>query len=75
VPRLRDTLRRLLDAVRPVLPPDQYEHTASLVAAVAAAGGEGERLQRALVQRAAECAGRGSWLEGWWEEEVLHPTP
>ena len=52
VPRLRDTLERLLDSARPVLDADEYERTAALVAVAAAAGGEGEQLQKALVERA-----------------------
>ena len=57
--------RRATEAV-----PRARQRAAGLVAAVGAAGGEGERLQRLLMQRARDVEGTGSWLEGWWEEEV-----
>ncbi len=71
VPRLRDTLERLLESLRPLLPSDDLIAASGLVATAASAGGEGERLQRLLVERADSLRGRGSWLEEWWEKEAL----
>ena len=71
VPKLRDTLRRFLESVRPVWPPERYEEMLALVTGFGAAGGSGERLQRELVRRACSLKMQTSWLHEWWENERL----
>lgn len=49
IPKLEGTCRRYLDALRPLLPPDQYQRTEKIVKEFGRSGGDGEVLNRQLV--------------------------
>ena len=42
IPKLEGTCRRYLDALRPLLPPDQYQRTEKIVKEFGRSGGDGE---------------------------------
>ncbi|GFS05585.1 carnitine O-octanoyltransferase [Elysia marginata] len=74
VPDLDHTLEKYLDSVRPLVTPEEYKRTESIVRSFAAK--EGKYLQGRLKERA---EGQRNWLEKWWEDsaylEVRLPAP
>ena len=65
LPSLADTCERYLNSVRPLLTPEEYAHTAGVVADFQAAGGVGESLQSVLEEKART---ERNWMEEWWEQ-------
>eukprot|EP01087_Luapelamoeba_hula_P011261 TRINITY_DN3036_c0_g1_i1.p1 TRINITY_DN3036_c0_g1~~TRINITY_DN3036_c0_g1_i1.p1 ORF type:complete len:631 (+),score=89.67 TRINITY_DN3036_c0_g1_i1:346-2238(+) len=63
IPSLAETTGRYLDYVKPLITPQEYEHTAVLARAFA--NGEGQRLQEELVRLDNES--NTSWLNGFWD--------
>ncbi|TYZ58890.1 hypothetical protein PybrP1_008179 [[Pythium] brassicae (nom. inval.)] len=64
VPALRDTLERYVASLAPFLSESELAASRALAEDFAKPGGEGEALQRVLLQRAKELP---NWLEEWWE--------
>ena len=52
VPPLDQTLREYLQALEPLLPPDEFQHTQNKVLKFGQSGGLGPRLQEGLLRRA-----------------------
>jgi hypothetical protein len=71
VPKLRSTCEGFLESVRPLLSDDEFQHTTQIISDFASAGGQGERLQKALVEMAGKLEVGQSWIEKWWEEDFL----
>ncbi|KAL2219477.1 carnitine acetyl transferase [Thermoascus aurantiacus ATCC 26904] len=65
VPSLEETGRRYLKSVHPLLSPAEYERTSKAVEAFIRPGGEGEPLQKRLLERAAD-PNIKNWLTEWW---------
>ncbi|KAJ1915324.1 Carnitine O-acetyltransferase mitochondrial [Mycoemilia scoparia] len=68
VPQLEDTLKKLLDTVRPLVSTDEYKAIEKKVQFFASKDGMGPVLQARLKTRAEELAGKSSWLEEWWND-------
>lgn len=65
VPSLEETGRRYLKSVHPLLSPAEFERTSKAVEAFIRPGGEGEPLQKRLLERAADPNVK-NWLTEWW---------
>jgi carnitine O-acetyltransferase len=67
VPKLNDTLNKLLNTVEPHLSPEKFENTKNVVAEFGRTGGIGEKLQQLLEKRAEKTE---NWLSdpksNWW---------
>ncbi|KAG9333520.1 hypothetical protein JZ751_011448 [Albula glossodonta] len=63
VPPLAQTLQRYLQALEPLLPADELEHTRQKVLKFGSKGGLGEQLQRNLEKRAKHSH---NWISDWW---------
>ncbi|MDL2316843.1 choline/carnitine O-acyltransferase [Desulfovibrio sp. OttesenSCG-928-A18] len=68
VPELHDSCRALPGLVQPLVDPETLENTRAACEAFAAPGGDGERLQRALLERQAAMFGNASWLRPLWDD-------
>ncbi|KAJ5718780.1 Carnitine O-acetyltransferase [Penicillium malachiteum] len=67
VPSLEETGRRYLKSVHPLVSKAEYEHTRKAVEAFIRPGGEGETLQKRLLERAANPK-INNWLAEWWNQ-------
>lgn len=67
VPSLEETGRRYLKSVHPLVSEVEYENTKKAVEAFIRPGGEGETLQKRLVERAANPKIK-NWLAEWWNQ-------
>lgn len=71
VPKLEDTLNKLLDTVEPHVTPSSFENTKNLVKEFSKSGGVGEKLQQLLEKRASKLE---NWLSdpksNWWLENA-----
>ncbi|KAJ5784313.1 Carnitine O-acetyltransferase [Penicillium pulvis] len=67
VPSLEETGRRYLKSVHPLVSEAEYERTKSAVEAFIRPGGEGEPLQKRLLERAANPK-INNWIAEWWNE-------
>lgn len=67
VPSLEETGRRYLKSVHPLVSEAEYERTKKAVEAFIRPGGEGEPLQKRLLQRAADPK-INNWLAEWWNQ-------
>ncbi|KAL1972611.1 hypothetical protein VTN31DRAFT_7025 [Thermomyces dupontii] len=65
VPSLEETGRRYLKSVRPLLTPEEYERTSKAVHEFIKPGGEGEPLQKRLLERRND-PNIKNWLTEWW---------
>ncbi|KAI4902418.1 hypothetical protein NFI96_029431 [Prochilodus magdalenae] len=63
VPPLAQTLQKYLNALEPLLPPDELEHTRKMVQRFGSPGGLGEKLQQGLDRRARHSH---NWITDWW---------
>ncbi|GBP40317.1 Carnitine O-acetyltransferase [Eumeta japonica] len=63
VPKLKDTLKKYLNTVRPHLNDEEFAVTVKLVEDFQVDGGVGSKLQSLLEKRARE---KENWLEEWW---------
>ncbi|GLD95982.1 hypothetical protein PINS_up004660 [Pythium insidiosum] len=64
VPELEETLSRYLESLRPFLSQAEVQHVTTLIDDFKRPGGDGEALQKTLLQRA---QGHTNWLAEWWE--------
>lgn len=67
VPSLEETGRRYLKSVHPLVSETEYENTKKAVEAFIRPGGEGEPLQKRLLERAADPKIK-NWLAQWWNQ-------
>ncbi|CAI7623199.1 unnamed protein product [Penicillium pancosmium] len=67
VPSLEETGRRYLKSVHPLVSSSEFERTKSAVEAFIRPGGEGEPLQKRLLERAADPK-VNNWIAEWWNE-------
>lgn len=67
VPSLEETGRRYLKSVHPLVSETEYENTKKAVEAFIRPGGEGEPLQKRLLERAADPKIK-NWLAEWWNQ-------
>ncbi|KAJ6086243.1 Carnitine O-acetyltransferase [Penicillium sp. IBT 16267x] len=67
VPSLEETGRRYLKSVHPLVSEAEYERTKSAVEAFIRPGGEGELLQKRLLERAANPK-INNWISEWWNQ-------
>ncbi|KAJ5994543.1 Carnitine O-acetyltransferase [Penicillium sp. IBT 35674x] len=67
VPSLEETGRRYLKSVHPLVSEAEYERTKTAVEAFIRPGGEGEPLQKRLLERAANPK-INNWIAEWWNE-------
>ncbi|PRP84915.1 choline/carnitine O-acetyltransferase [Planoprotostelium fungivorum] len=70
VPDLRSTMTKYLKTVRPLLTDDEYKTTQEHVREFLE-NGDGERLQKLLMERDSAEPQHTSWLEGWWDDAYL----
>lgn len=63
VPSLDETLPKFLSTVKPLVTPEEYEHTVSVVDAFKS--GVGPQLQKMLEERGES---ERNWIEEWWEQ-------
>uniref|UniRef100_A0AAV2K6Y0 Choline/carnitine acyltransferase domain-containing protein n=1 Tax=Knipowitschia caucasica TaxID=637954 RepID=A0AAV2K6Y0_KNICA len=63
VPPLSLTLQRYLQALEPLLPPDELSHSRRMVQEFGRPGGLGSRLQKGLEIRARHTR---NWITDWW---------
>lgn len=67
VPKLNDTLNKLLETAEPHLTPDRFQNTKNIVSEFGRSGGIGEKLQKLLEKRAET---KENWLSdpvsNWW---------
>ena len=61
IPKLADTCRRYLDALRPLLTPQQYQHTEKVVQEFGRSGGDGEGEPVVVEGGEGEVSGCGRW--------------
>eukprot|EP00667_Euglena_gracilis_P002920 EG_transcript_2927 len=73
VPDLAHTCELYLKSVKPLLTPQEYEHTVECVREFQKEGGDGHRLQRMLKDFDAGRTGHRhpSWLEPFWDDAYL----
>ncbi|KAJ9245331.1 hypothetical protein DTO027B5_1402 [Paecilomyces variotii] len=67
VPSLEETGRRYLKSVHPLVSPAEFERTSKAVEAFIRPGGEGEPLQKRLLERAADPKHK-NWIYEWWND-------
>ncbi|KAJ5907376.1 hypothetical protein N7495_000058 [Penicillium taxi] len=67
IPSLEETGRRYLKSVHPLVNQAEYERTKKAVEAFIRPGGEGEPLQKRLLERAADPKIK-NWLSEWWNQ-------
>ncbi|XP_042305048.1 carnitine O-acetyltransferase-like [Sceloporus undulatus] len=67
LPPLAQTMARYLRSVEPLVSLEELEQTQQLVMEFEAPGGEGERLQARLQQRAARME---NWITDWWVQSA-----
>ncbi|KAJ5175832.1 Carnitine O-acetyltransferase [Penicillium canariense] len=67
VPSLEETGKRYLKSVHPLVSEAEYERTKKAVEAFIRPGGEGEPLQKRLLERAADPKIK-NWLAEWWNQ-------
>lgn len=67
VPSLEETGRRYLKSVHPLVSEAEYEKTKQAVEAFIRPGGEGEPLQKRLLERAADPKIK-NWIAEWWNQ-------
>ncbi|KAJ5243400.1 Carnitine O-acetyltransferase [Penicillium citrinum] len=67
VPSLEETGRRYLKSVHPLVSTSEFENTKKAVEAFIRPGGEGEPLQKRLLERAANPKIK-NWIAEWWNE-------
>jgi carnitine O-acetyltransferase len=67
VPSLEETGRRYLKSVHPLVSSSEFERTKSAVEAFIRPGGEGEPLQKRLLERAADPK-VNNWIAEWWNQ-------
>ncbi|KAJ5651408.1 Carnitine O-acetyltransferase [Penicillium longicatenatum] len=67
VPSLEETGRRYLKSVHPLVSEAEYERTKTAVEAFIRPGGEGEPLQKRLLERAANPKIK-NWIAEWWNQ-------
>ncbi|KAJ5974567.1 hypothetical protein N7481_011777 [Penicillium waksmanii] len=67
VPSLEETGRRYLKSVHPLVSSTEFERTKSAVEAFIRPGGEGEPLQKRLLERAADPK-VNNWIAEWWNQ-------
>lgn len=67
VPSLEETGRRYLKSVHPLVSEAEYERTKTAVEAFIRPGGEGEPLQKRLLERAANPK-INNWIAEWWNQ-------
>ncbi|XP_061587601.1 carnitine O-acetyltransferase-like [Cololabis saira] len=81
VPPLQQTCQRYLEALEPIMEPEELERSRGLVEGFGRRGGVGERLQRGLEERARST---DNWLSDWWVQVayldyrlpvVVHSSP
>jgi carnitine O-acetyltransferase len=65
VPSLEETGRRYLKSVHPLVSQTEFENTKKAVEAFIRPGGEGEPLQKRLLERAADPKIK-NWISEWW---------
>ncbi|KAJ6108641.1 Carnitine O-acetyltransferase [Penicillium sp. IBT 18751x] len=65
VPSLEETGRRYLKSVHPLVSQTEFENTKKAVEAFIRPGGEGEPLQKRLLERAADPKMK-NWIAEWW---------
>lgn len=65
VPSLEETGRRYLKSVHPLVSQTEFENTKKAVEAFIRPGGEGEPLQKRLLERAADPKIK-NWIAEWW---------
>ncbi|KAJ5133295.1 hypothetical protein N7448_001675 [Penicillium atrosanguineum] len=65
VPSLEETGRRYLKSVHPLVSQTEFENTKKAVEAFIRPGGEGESLQKRLLERAADPKMK-NWIAEWW---------
>ncbi|KAJ5569442.1 uncharacterized protein N7459_008872 [Penicillium hispanicum] len=67
IPSLEETGRRYLKSVHPLVSEPEFERTKNAVEAFIRPGGEGESLQKRLLERAADPKTK-NWLAEWWNQ-------
>ena len=67
VPTLEETTSKYLKTVKPLVLPEVYKQTEKNVAEFLKPGGDGERLQARLQERATK---HKNWLYQWWNEDA-----
>lgn len=67
VPTLEETTSKYLSTVKPLVLPEVYKQTEKNVAEFLKPGGDGERLQARLKERATK---HKNWLYQWWNEDA-----
>ncbi|XP_022238682.1 choline O-acetyltransferase-like isoform X2 [Limulus polyphemus] len=72
VPELSVTLNRYLAGCKPVVPSQQYDYTCRLVEDFLRPGGEGERLQKELLQYAES---QENWATSLWLDDMYLRNP
>ncbi|KAI5305706.1 Carnitine O-acetyltransferase mitochondrial [Ascosphaera pollenicola] len=69
VPSLEETGQRYLKSVHPLLSEQEFKKTTAAVQAFVKPGGEGEKLQKRLLAKAADPKVE-NWLYDWWNESA-----
>lgn len=71
IPSLNETLEKYLSWVKPILSNSDFEKTKLVVEEFGKKGGEGEKLQKKLLQYKENIEGNKSWLFPMWDEMYL----
>jgi len=71
IPNLNETLEKYLSWVKPILSNNDFEKTKLVVEEFGKKGGEGEKLQKKLLQYKENIEGNKSWLFPMWDEMYL----
>ena len=70
VPGLDETCDKFIEWVRPLLTPSEFVNTGKIVEAFRQPGGNGEKLQKKLIQWSQQ-PDLPNWLEPFWDEKYL----
>ena len=63
VPDLQETMHKYLKSARPLVSPEEFATTENLINEFIKPGGDGEKLQKKLLERAAK---KENWMTEWW---------
>ncbi|RKP34184.1 acyltransferase ChoActase/COT/CPT [Dimargaris cristalligena] len=67
VPNLHQTATKYLESLKPLLTPEEWQHSAAQMADFIKPGGQGETLQQLLKSYATT---QQNWLDTWWRRTV-----